>query len=149
MESSFFRYCSFESYSERPSFMLFALGRQKSGYTADEALGVLQELHDLGFTPTFFEQPVMRDDWSGLGRVSRIARSRAIQCASSSRRVLHNTSWGGGYQKSLNVKLAKMGLMDALEVVDLVRKEGLGLMIGGMVDTRLEMGFAAHRSFDL
>ncbi|CAM6092290.1 unnamed protein product [Calypogeia fissa] len=118
------------------------------GYTADEALQVLQQLHDLRLTPILFEQPVMRDDWTGLGRVSRIARDlyNVPVAADESCRNQRDAQYivERGLAEVVNVKLAKMGLMEALEVVGLVRKGGLGLMIGGMVETRLGMGFAAH-----
>ena len=43
-----------------------------------------------------------------------------------------------------NIKLAKMGVLGALEVIDAARKAGVALMIGGMVETRIAMGFAGH-----
>ena len=44
----------------------------------------------------------------------------------------------------MNLKLAKSGLLGALETAAVARAAGLGLMIGGMVETRLGMGTAAH-----
>ncbi|KAI6683449.1 hypothetical protein NL676_029362 [Syzygium grande] len=43
------------------------------GYKSSEAILVLDKLHEMGVTPILFEQPVHRDDWEGLGHVSRIA----------------------------------------------------------------------------
>lgn len=44
----------------------------------------------------------------------------------------------------INIKLAKCGVAQALEIIAIARASGLGLMIGGMVETRLAMGFSAH-----
>ena len=35
-------------------------------------------------------------------------------------------------------------MAQALEIIAIARGSGLGLMIGGMVETRLAMGFSAH-----
>ena len=50
----------------------------------------------------------------------------------------------GGEAHGVNLKLAKSGLLGALETAAVARAAGLGLMIGGMVETRLGMGTAAH-----
>ena len=43
----------------------------------------------------------------------------------------------------INVKIMKSGLFDAVRMVDAARQAGLGLMIGGMVETRLSMSVSA------
>ena len=50
----------------------------------------------------------------------------------------------GGEAHGVNLKLAKDGLLGALETAAVARAAGLGLMVGGMVETRLGMGVAAH-----
>jgi len=42
------------------------------------------------------------------------------------------------------VKLMKMGILEAWDVALIARAAGLGLMIGGMIETSLAMGCAAH-----
>ncbi len=44
----------------------------------------------------------------------------------------------------INIKLVKCGVVQALEIAAIARAGGLDLMIGGMVETRLAMGFSAH-----
>ena len=44
----------------------------------------------------------------------------------------------------INIKLVKCGVVQALDIVSVARSAGLDLMIGGMVETRIGMGFAAH-----
>jgi L-alanine-DL-glutamate epimerase-like enolase superfamily enzyme len=90
------------------------------GFTADEALRFLGELRGAWIESALLEQPVARDDWDGLGRV---------------------TLEGG--VAVLNIKIAKSGVVAVLEIATIAKATGLGLMIGGMVETRLGMRFAA------
>lgn len=102
----------------------------------------------MGFTPILLEQPVHRDDWEGLGYVSQIARDRygvsvaadeSCRSLADARKIVEENLAG-----VINIKLAKLGVVGALEVIDLVKASKLDLMIGGMVETRLAMGFAGH-----
>jgi L-Ala-D/L-Glu epimerase len=43
----------------------------------------------------------------------------------------------------LNIKLMKMGVVEAIDVVGVARAAGLGLMIGGMVESILAMSCSA------
>lgn len=44
----------------------------------------------------------------------------------------------------INVKLMKAGLLAAWDIALIAKGSGLGLMIGGMVESQLAMGCAAH-----
>ncbi|KAK8485937.1 hypothetical protein V6N11_063551 [Hibiscus sabdariffa] len=126
------------------SFILDA----NEGYRPEEAIEVLEKLHEMGVTPVLFEQPVHRDDWEGLGCVSRFAKSKygVSVAADESCRNLADVKKivQGELADVVNIKLAKVGVLGALEIIDLARASGLDLMIGGMVETRLAMGFAGH-----
>ncbi|KAF7819908.1 L-Ala-D/L-amino acid epimerase isoform X1 [Senna tora] len=102
----------------------------------------------MGVTPVLFEQPVHRDDWEGLGHVSHIAREKygVSVAADESCRSLNDVSRiaEGNLADVINIKLAKVGVMGALDIIDVAKDAGLSLMIGGMVETRLAMGFAGH-----
>ncbi|GJN05863.1 hypothetical protein PR202_ga23532 [Eleusine coracana subsp. coracana] len=95
------------------SFILDA----NEGYTAEQAIEVLDRLNEMGVTPVLFEQPVHRDDWEGLRDVSVVAMDK--------------------------YKVA-VAADESLEVIDAARKANVALMIGGMVETRIAMGFAGH-----
>ena len=99
-------------------------------------------------TPILFEQPVHRDDWEGLGEVSRVAKDRygVSVAADESCRGLVDVKKivKGNLANVINIKLAKVGVLGALEIIEVARASGLDLMIGGMVETRLAMGFAGH-----
>ncbi|XP_051148085.1 L-Ala-D/L-amino acid epimerase isoform X2 [Andrographis paniculata] len=126
---------------------LFVLDANE-GYNSDEAIQVLEKLHEMEVTPVLFEQPVHRDDWEGLGRVSHTAKSKygVSVAADESCRSLADVHKivKENLAHVVNIKLAKLGVLGALEVIDLARASGLDLMIGGMVETRLAMGFAGH-----
>lgn len=118
------------------------------GYKPKEAIEVLEKLHEMGVTPVLFEQPVHRDDWEGLGHVTHIAKDKygVSVAADESCRSLDDVKKivQGNLADVINIKLAKVGVMGALEIIELARTSGLSLMIGGMVETRLAMGFAGH-----
>ena len=114
------------------------------GYSADQALAFLAALRSEGIEPALLEQPVAREDWDGLGRVTReggipVAADESCRSPQDALRIAQ-----GSLATVLNIKLVKCGVVGALEIAAIARAAGLGLMIGGMVETRLAMGFAAH-----
>ncbi|KAK9278302.1 hypothetical protein L1049_027867 [Liquidambar formosana] len=118
------------------------------GYSPKEAIEVLERLHEMGVTPVLFEQPVHRDDWEGLGHVNQVAKDKykVSVAADESCRSLADVKKivKENLADVINIKLAKVGVIGALEIIEVVRASGLKLMIGGMVETRLAMGFAGH-----
>ncbi|CAH8302141.1 unnamed protein product [Eruca vesicaria subsp. sativa] len=126
------------------SFILDA----NEGYKTEEAVEVLEKLHQMKVTPVLFEQPVHRDNWEGLRHVTRVAKERfgvSVAADESCRdltdlkRIIKDDT-----VDVVNIKLAKSGILEALEVIELARASGIELMIGGMVETRLAMGFSGH-----
>jgi len=103
---------------------------------------------EMEVTPILFEQPVHREDWEGLGHVTRIAKTKygVSVAADESCRSLEDVKEIVKRQLAdvINIKLAKVGVLGALEIIDFAKASGLDLMIGGMVETRLAMGFAGH-----
>ncbi|KAF3774618.1 L-Ala-D/L-amino acid epimerase [Nymphaea thermarum] len=126
------------------SFILDA----NEGYTADEAIEVLEKLNEMGVAPILFEQPVHRDDWEGLGNVSKVAKEKfgvSVAADESCRSILDVKSIiYGKLADVINIKIAKFGVIGALEIIEAAKNAGLALMIGGMVETRLAMGFSGH-----
>nr|GLL35355.1 L-Ala-D/L-amino acid epimerase-like [Ipomoea trifida] len=118
------------------------------GYSSKEAIQVLEKLHETGVSPILFEQPVGRDDWEGLGRVSRFAKENygVPVAADESCRSLADVRKIAEENLAdvVNIKLAKVGVVGALEIIELARTSGLKLMISSMVESRLATGFAAH-----
>ncbi|WCJ25324.1 L-Ala-D/L-amino acid epimerase [Euphorbia peplus] len=130
-----------------PDHISFILDASE-GYTPQQAILLLQNLHDSGIRVTVLEQPVHRDDWEGLRQVSNFARGKygmsvavdeSCQNLNDVTRLVKENS-----ANVINIKLAKFGVMGALQVVELARKSGIHLMISSSVETRLATGFAAH-----
>lgn len=108
----------------------------------------LFSIAEMGVTPVLFEQPVHRDDWDGLGYVSYIAREKygvSVAADESCRSIVDVYKIAeGNLADVINIKLAKVGVVGALNIIEKAKAAGLDLMIGGMVETRLAMGFAGH-----
>ncbi|XP_062107427.1 L-Ala-D/L-amino acid epimerase-like [Humulus lupulus] len=125
-------------------FILDANGK----YTSEEAIMVLEKLHEMGISPVLFEQPVHKDDWNGLAYVGNVARDKygihvgadeSCQTMNDVQRVVKEN-----VVDFINIKLAKFGVLDTLQVIEVARKSGLNLVIDSMVATRLATGFAGH-----
>ncbi len=114
------------------------------GYTAGDALKFLRNLTRRGIRPILVEQPVHRDNWEGLRWVTR--RSPAPVCADESlqsvadvARLIRLTA-----AHAINIKLAKFGFLQAMQMACLAKAAGLTLMIGSMMETNLSATAAAH-----
>lgn len=115
-----------------------------TGYTVDEALQVLKTLRRHNIEPVLLEQPVAHDDWEGLGRLAcgpgvPVAADESCRTPQDAIRIARDN-----LAQVINIKLAKCGVVEALEIAAIARASGIGLMIGGMVETRIAMGFSAH-----
>ena len=113
------------------------------GLTADGALRLARALESRGIRPILFEQPVARDDWSGLAEVARSCgfAVAADESAASTADVLRIAETGAAHV--VNVKPMKAGLVEALAIAAVAQAAGLRLMIGGMVEAKMAMSASA------
>ena len=114
------------------------------GYDVAQTLAVLRTLRRLGLEPALLEQPVPREDRDGQARLVReagvpVAADESCRSSEDAAHIARDR-----LAHVINIKLAKCGVAQALEIIAIARASGLGLMIGGMVETRLAMGFSAH-----
>lgn len=114
------------------------------GYSCKETLQFLKMLGKAGIVPDLIEQPVPKEDWEGLKKVTR--ESKICVCADESAsslkevlRIIKEKAAG-----AVNVKLMKTGIVHALEISRLAHAAGLKLMIGGMMESNLAMTASAH-----
>jgi L-Ala-D/L-Glu epimerase len=114
------------------------------GMSADAALELLGALHVQNIRPALLEQPVPADDWAGLRQLAQWAGVpvAADETASSSGAALRIAQEGAA--QVINIKLMKCGVAEALDIAAVARAAGLGLMIGGMVESLLSMTMSAH-----
>ena len=114
------------------------------GFTAMQTLKFLKELAHFKIRPVLVEQPVPKEDWEGLAKVTR--ESKLLVCADESvssfqdaKRLIKHKAAG-----AINVKFMKTGVLEAFEIARMAKKHGIKLMIGTMMETPLAVTAAAH-----
>jgi L-alanine-DL-glutamate epimerase-like enolase superfamily enzyme len=115
-----------------------------AGYTPEEALALVRGMRALGIARFVFEQPLAAEALTDLARIATepgvtVLADESVRSVADVWRVLEV-----GHIQALNVKLAKSGVFEALRIARLAQRHGLGLMMGGMVETRLGMGMSAQ-----
>jgi len=120
------------------SFVLDA----NASLTGDEALELLRGLGSVRERVALFEQPTAAGDLAGL----RLVRSAGVRVAADESVRDATDVWRLAEAQAVdvvNLKIMKAGLVAALDAAAAARSAGLGLMIGGMVETRLSMSASA------
>ena len=116
-----------------------------AGFSAHDALVLLDAALAGGLVVECFEQPCARDDWAGMAEVSArssvpVVADESLRDAADLERIL-----AGRAAHGVNLKLAKLGgPLAALELGRRARAAGLRLMAGAMVETRLGLVAMAH-----
>lgn len=110
----------------------------------ETALRFLASLGKAGIRPALFEQPVPKEDLRALAEVSRrggvpVAADESASTPREALRVIQARA-----AQVINIKFMKSGVWGALQTARIARAGGLGLMIGGMVESHLAMTAAAH-----
>jgi L-alanine-DL-glutamate epimerase-like enolase superfamily enzyme len=113
------------------------------GYTADYALELMAVLQANRIPIALLEQPVPRDDWDGLYQVTRwagvpVAADESLASAADAIRIVQERA-----AQVVNIKLMKCGITEALDIAAVARAAGLGLMIGGLIESILGMTVSA------
>jgi L-alanine-DL-glutamate epimerase-like enolase superfamily enzyme len=114
------------------------------GYGPADSLKLLRLLKKKSVRIAMFEQPAAADDWDGLAHVARLGGVPVAADESLRGRADALGLARHGGVSFLNLKLMKMGLLEAWDCALIARASGLGLMIGGMIETSLGMACAAH-----
>lgn len=114
------------------------------GYTASEALLCLEALDERDIRPLLLEQPVHKDDYDGLRYVTQhttvpVAADESASNAATVARLLKM-----GAVNTVNIKLMKAGIVEALDIAAICRPTRTALMIGAMMESRLAITAAAH-----
>ncbi len=140
LEADLGRVLSVRAAAPRASLFLDA----NQGYSPRQAIALVRRLRSRGVEPMFFEQPVAKDDFPGLAAVARLARIPVVADESAQEpgdvpRLARLKA-----AQVVNIKLMKRGLLAAYDAAVCARGLGLGLMMGGMVESCLAMGCAAH-----
>jgi L-alanine-DL-glutamate epimerase-like enolase superfamily enzyme len=114
------------------------------GYDAEAALALVAELKRAAVPIALYEQPVAAADLEGLARVTR--ESGVVVCADESARSAADVVRLAATKAvhAVNLKITKLGVVEAITAWHVAEAAGLGRMIGGMVEGELAMTFSAH-----
>lgn len=110
--------------------------------SGDHAVELVRGLGSRQSQVVLFEQPCVRGDYAG----SRYVRAAGIRVAADEdARSLADLASLRAEQAAdvINFKVTKSGVSRALSMIAEARRLGFGLMLGGMVETRLAMTFSA------
>jgi L-alanine-DL-glutamate epimerase-like enolase superfamily enzyme len=124
----------------RPSLLLD--GNQ--GLTPKQALGLVEKCLRRKVHVVLFEQPVARENLKGLAWLRRrspvpIAADESVRSAGDAHRLLDLDA-----VDVFNLKVAKTGLQESLEIIALAKSAGKKLMIGCMQESARGLSASVH-----
>ncbi|MCX7018635.1 MAG: dipeptide epimerase [bacterium] len=114
------------------------------GFTPKEAVELARRLEKAGIEISLLEQPVRRDDFAGMRFVREragvpVAADETVITAEDAIRVVRE-----GAADVINIKVAKSGLLGALDIASIARSANLGLMIGCMMESKIGLAASVH-----
>ena len=114
-----------------------------AGLSRQNASELVRGLKLLGIIPALLEQWLPKDDLAGMSVLREesgwlLAADEAVSTAAEAREVARTQA-----AQVVNIKLMKAGIAVAWDIVEVARAEGLGLMIGGNVESILAMTVSA------
>jgi L-Ala-D/L-Glu epimerase len=114
------------------------------GYTLTEALAVIKAIEQKRLPVTLFEQPLGKDDLKGLKQLTRIssipvAADESVASLGDAIKVMEAQA-----AHVINIKLAKTGILAALDIITAAKSAGLKLMIGGMLESKIGISASVH-----
>ncbi|KAA3440412.1 dipeptide epimerase [Rufibacter hautae] len=114
------------------------------GYDLARAQQFVHRLNEAKIPVILLEQPLPRESWEDLAVLATTCPFpiAADESARSAHDVAHLAQDRSA--SVVNIKLMKCGVLEALQMAALAQVHGLGLMIGGMVESILAMTFSAH-----
>ena len=114
-----------------------------AGLSREAARALVRGLNAAGIAPALLEQWLAKDDYAGARELAefsgwRLAADEAACTAADVARLADERA-----AQVVNIKLMKSGVADAFDLALAAKERGLGLMIGGNVESRLAMTFSA------
>jgi L-alanine-DL-glutamate epimerase-like enolase superfamily enzyme len=111
--------------------------------SADAAIALVESARSVDIDVALFEQPAGAQDYDALREVRQRGRVRvaADESATCARDVVTLASEHAA--DVVNLKIMKSGVNESLDMAATARAHGLGLMIGGMVESKLAMTASA------
>lgn len=108
-----------------------------------DALSILETARTAGASVVLFEQPLAKDDYAGQRAL--VERSPVPIAADESVGSIADVVALGNERRAhvVNLKCTKSGLVTAYDMAIAARAAGLGLMIGAMVESELQLSASA------
>jgi L-alanine-DL-glutamate epimerase-like enolase superfamily enzyme len=114
-----------------------------AGLSRAEAAELVRGMKARGIVPALLEQWLPKDDLRGMAALHAetgwtVAADESVVTPADALRVAH-----AGAAQVINIKLMKAGVAAAMDVAAIAKQTGLGLMIGGNVESILGMTISA------
>jgi L-alanine-DL-glutamate epimerase-like enolase superfamily enzyme len=122
---------------------IFVDGNQ--GFDIPRCLQLLRELEKINAPrPLFFEQPLHRDAWADLKKLSQqcpipVCLDETVSTAADMQRCISEKT-----APMINLKIMKSGIEETLKIVKLASDVKIPMMIGGMVESEITMTASLH-----
>jgi L-alanine-DL-glutamate epimerase-like enolase superfamily enzyme len=115
-------------------------------FSPKEAIELIRLANGRGANVSMFEQPVRKDDFEGMKFVRDhcplpIAADETVFTPEDALRVVRD-----GAADMINIKIAKCGILGALEIISICRTANIGLMIGAMMESKIGLAASVHLS---
>jgi L-alanine-DL-glutamate epimerase-like enolase superfamily enzyme len=113
-------------------------------FTPKEAVELAGRVASHGIEISLLEQPVRRDDFAGMRYVREhcaapVGADETVFTPEDAIRVVRE-----GAADVINIKVAKSGLLGALDIASIARAANLGLMIGCMMESKIGLAGSVH-----
>jgi L-alanine-DL-glutamate epimerase-like enolase superfamily enzyme len=110
------------------------------GFDEEQCRFFVKQVKRFGGRIVLLEQPVRREQLDSLTALRRdagvpVAADESVRTLQDAKMILEKRA-----ADYINIKIMKSGVVEAMDIAAFARAAGLGLMIGGMVETRVAMG---------
>jgi L-Ala-D/L-Glu epimerase len=117
------------------------------GFNAGGMLAFLDRLERHEVRPALLEQPVPKQDWEGLAKITAALHgSGTLVCADESVRSLADArrAIDSNAVSAINIKTMKSGFIEGSEIARLAAANNIPLMLGAMMESALSITASAH-----
>jgi L-alanine-DL-glutamate epimerase-like enolase superfamily enzyme len=113
-------------------------------FSPKDAVELARRVASLGVELSLLEQPVRRDDFAGMRYVREnsgvlVGADETVFTPEDAIRVVRE-----GAADVINIKVAKAGLLGALDIYSIARAANIGLMIGCMMESKVGLAASVH-----
>jgi L-Ala-D/L-Glu epimerase len=113
-------------------------------FSPKDAVELARRVFEHGIEISLLEQPVRRDDFAGMRYVREhahvlVGADETVFTPEDAIRVVRE-----GAADVINIKVAKSGLLGALDIASIARSANIGLMIGCMMESKIGLAASVH-----